>query len=519
MLLVCEWCQKIQDDLKLLNLPCGYLICKDHFDSITDTFDCFICKTHPVSKSYCYNMPKNRVKLAELDFLTIADSIKTKIDEILPIKNDPNHAVNETISFLINKIDLKRELTKLQYNTQIDDYFDKLIQDVKKIKLSVQDYVDMNLSDLNLEIIQTTFSQTSSLTDKLKPGYFDSKIELLRNIDTNKIDQVVNIFKVIEKIDFENKEFKFDPNKIFSINLNQILDLVKRDEAIEQTPMAKIIPKDNLTKQFGLSYIEELSNGDLVGVSDLHCGTLIIWNPFNTKLKEIKVSEKKIKFIKVSDNDEIVTVTNDFYVKIYRDESLVKMFQISSNRLKAIDTYSNYFVSADTIMNITLRDFTNGKIINTFKAPNFIHSIKVYRNDELLIGDNESICLWNLRTSECLKEFKILKRALSIDLLSENEIVFGTRDGKICCWNVNENKRLSSQTISKNPLAICKVYEKNKIFSCSEDGELRLWEKCKGGLIVSVKRRSKEVCFGKILKNKSLLTCTKTGLVTILKKI
>lgn len=119
----CEYCSKPFDSVQILT-PCGYLICKRHFDLSKGIFECNFCK--------------EKHKDQEL---------KQKLQEI---QLDPDYYLNESYEDILRQIDLRREEVKLELNKMIDDYYEELINKIESNKKSnLEDITNKSIKEIN----------------------------------------------------------------------------------------------------------------------------------------------------------------------------------------------------------------------------------------------------------------------------------------------------------------------------------------------------------------------------------
>lgn len=104
----CEYCNCEQDDLNLLTLPCGYLVCNEHIRYQDSFFECIICKNHLIDKKGYLEMKKNERKIDEINFIEKKESILNLCDQIDTIKKEIESYLKNHLSKVNNKIDLKR---------------------------------------------------------------------------------------------------------------------------------------------------------------------------------------------------------------------------------------------------------------------------------------------------------------------------------------------------------------------------------------------------------------------------
>ena len=62
----CDYCHE-KSNKTSITLPCGFLVCLDHIPNDAETLTCFICKDHQINVKECFNMPRNKLKLRDLE--------------------------------------------------------------------------------------------------------------------------------------------------------------------------------------------------------------------------------------------------------------------------------------------------------------------------------------------------------------------------------------------------------------------------------------------------------------------
>ena len=134
--LTCKHCDKIYTEPTFLTC-CGNNICKEDillFKSSFGIFRCPICDTSTTNPKFQINQTLqvlideaelHKFKL-EPSFLKALNEFKEKIVDIESIHKDPFNVIHEKISELKMKVDLDREMAKVEIDRRADNMIDKL---------------------------------------------------------------------------------------------------------------------------------------------------------------------------------------------------------------------------------------------------------------------------------------------------------------------------------------------------------------------------------------------------------
>lgn len=194
--LFCYHCNKIFESVPITLFPCGWVICSHHFGEPMKTFHCNLCQTiHQVNFDQCI-----KTKTLEYKYLkyTIERSLKefeNEIIEIEMIKKDPNSYLDDFFSGIINKIDLRRELTKKQIDSHFEYLHDKIISTKKSYENSLgqnKEFKDFDCEKIHqdnksftnefasLKDVQKNFTSLSDLRIKIR----EKRTEIKNLIDS-----------------------------------------------------------------------------------------------------------------------------------------------------------------------------------------------------------------------------------------------------------------------------------------------------------------------------------------------
>jgi len=194
-------------------------------------------------------------------------------------------------------------------------------------------------------------------------------------------------------------------------------------------------------------------------------------------------------------NNQFVTCSRDKTIKLFDMTSFecIKTFTGHSglNGVNSIDKISNEkIISCSDDETLRIWDLISGECNRIIKTKNLVSCIKVFSDQIVISGSIGYIQIWNIQTGVCLKtlnENYCLQRDFNffenlqtkeslvecIEILSN---VSGDREGFIRIWNINDGKCLKKiKAHLKRILCLTKI-SINKIVSCSEDKEIKIWD-------------------------------------------
>ncbi|RMZ95410.1 hypothetical protein BpHYR1_018382 [Brachionus plicatilis] len=206
---ICEYCNAVKEHLYLITLPCGYVVCHDHFDSTNQyglgvfapSLNCFVCKNHNISKKQCYEMAKNRSKLSKIKFLEHLDLVKNKIKYIQEYQNDTDLFLDNYLDPVLNKIDLRREQLKIEVNKKIDEAYFKMIDEIKGIRSNFKQKIGCISLD-NEQFEEITKIEKMEKENKNREN-FDDKLNKLKTYEKDIIDTANDMIEQLKDIDFK----------------------------------------------------------------------------------------------------------------------------------------------------------------------------------------------------------------------------------------------------------------------------------------------------------------------------
>ena len=469
----CDFCNAFKEDIYILVLPCGFSVCFDHINSQDVLFKCFKCLDHLIDKQQCLEIRKNKIKLSKIEFLNKRKLIFHEFDKIDKLKSNFEFSLNNHFTNIINQIDLKREILKKRFNEQVTEYSLSLINNLEKIHLDSVTCLKNKLDELDTKLLRDQLSNTDILKSLDQAVFKQIEDDLFSDPIFNKINQILDNFEKIEQIKFKqtNKQPEFKLSELFGIVESENIK-VSPKEKLNKSSKSK---KFNEIGAFDIKTFEELSTGEIV--SSLHSkpSCLLKIDPSNNKTKEIFGNLKltKINFILKSEKDEIISIHNDYCVKILRNGNLSSCFQYAKNKILFIDIFKTNLIAIDQGNHLSIRRFSNGKIEKILKI-NFtkqIFSMRAMSDNLVLFGLDNEITLLDLRLEKEYHSLKTSGRVLMIERINHNEFIIGCNDGIISKWSTK------SQLLSKK----------------CHDGSIQCIQVCHDGNVLSMGMKDKKI--------------------------
>ncbi|RNA15839.1 WD40 repeat-containing [Brachionus plicatilis] len=385
--MLCDFCQAEREETCLLNLPCGYLVCFEHVESISLASCCFMCQEHSLYQAPCLNMKKNRVKLDKIDYFKIKNLVTASCDKIDSLKNDHQTDIKSHFSNIINRIDLKRELLKNQFNSLVDNhYMEMFTEGINKL--------DANLS-----------SQFGTVNCK----EYSSCVENQNGISNDENQNQSNLKRSLTEENLNRKKFKSIKLPIYHSKFVEF-----NDEKLVFT---------SLIRPYNLVYLNT-KNGEISQSS----------NPG---------SDSRIDFI-LSDNEIIVTIDCSNSVEIWEDCQFLRSFMCPKVTIILADLFEEKLFLVDSNYKLSVRKYSNGQIFKSFNLEE-IKSLKGLSNDVLVTGHGDMIAKWNAQNGVKMDSIKLTSSVNVIERLNGNQIAAGTSDGKICLWNLSSSEFVTKQ--------------------------------------------------------------------------
>ncbi|CAF1018872.1 unnamed protein product [Brachionus calyciflorus] len=492
---LCEFCNKSTDDLYLITLPCGFVVCYDH---IEDSNDCFMCHEHQISKNLFFSMKKNRIKIEEINRLSKIKLYQTKINDLKQIKNDPKYYVDELISNLINKIDLRREQIKLDLNLSVDKAFNDFYNQAECIKESYEKILELRLKDFDISKLEKTL---------------DSKE--IQIVEQNQLEPFFNLLEKLKNIDFENSKFK---HNLTSKDFGQIINIVNLTKSINSLALSQLV-KTSKTCSFAIKFFSELPSGEIVNVSCTKPNNLSIWNYETDTYKQLEGHKTNIFYTTVTSNGLILSISKDAEVILWENEKVKNSFKIFIN-------YMIYMIQCDfsllvlyyTCFKITVFDLTTGTAIKDFKAheSSVICSLLLTENDYITSHEDKTVRLWNLESCLNVKTYTETSRVFSMCKLNNREIVLGTEKGELVRLDLASFKKTQSNKINSSAIEFINYVEENKFMFLAQK-HLKLWFNSNGVFRVLSRKNFDNVQDVLSLRNGRLLVVDSSLKATIWK--
>lgn len=491
----CEYCHSIQDELYLLTLPCGYLVCYNHIKPQETLFKCLICQDHLIVRKCCFQMGKNRKKLDEIEFLEQKESILQTCDKIDILKKDINSSINEHSSDVISQIDLKRELLKNEFNELVDHHHQSLLKEFKNFESRFFDQIEPQIKEINTEQIRTYLSQ--SLDDK----DIKSKNNYLSEL---KIKQFDELFIKLEN--FKSIKFIEEQKKINIFSIYGWIDSKENIYKLDTFNLVPFKPADNLDGRFGLYKFEELSTGELISTSHAEPSNLLIISP-NKEEKTIKSSfNSEIIFLFKAENDAVVTISSDYRARIYQNGIVLRSFMYPKIKIKLADVFLKHLFTLDKNFCLTKREILNGKTNGMLHLEEMqAFSIKALTDDIVLVGYENKIVRRDFGQKKQIDLYETSSKVLTIESINGTDFVYGCDNGKIGKFELTTFGCVQKSIKGHNGAIFCiQICNDGNILSfCPQDETIKLWNSDNFNPIYQL--NSKNAFFGKILKSSKLV--------------
>ncbi|CAF0858232.1 unnamed protein product [Brachionus calyciflorus] len=491
---LCEFCNKSIDDLYLITLTCGFVVCYDH---IVDSIDFFMCHEHLINKNTCFSMKKNRNKIEEINRLSQIKLYQTKLNEIKEIKNDPKYYVNEFVSSLMNKIDVRREQIKLDLNLSVDKAFDDFYDQADCIKDNYEKFLELKLKDLD-------FSKLEKILD----------IKEVQIVEQNQLNPFLNLIEKIKNIDFENSKFKLN---FSSGDFGKIINIINVTKLTTSLALSQL-EKTSKSCPFAIKFISELPSGEIVNVSCLKRDNVSIWNYETDTYIQLEGHKTDVFYTTVTSNGLILSISSDAEVILWENDKVKNSFKIFSITYYMIKCDFSRLVLYDTSFNISVFDLTTGITIKDFRAHEspVISSLYLTENEYITSHEDKTIRLWNLESCLNIKTYTEKSRVFSMCKLNNREIVLGTENGELVRLNLISFKKIQTAKVSQSAIEFIHYVEENK-FICLIQKHLKLWFNLDGTFRVLSRKKFDNVQDVLSLRNGKLLVLDNSLKATIWK--
>ena len=469
----CDFCNAYKEDVSIFILPCGFSVCLDHINSQDVIFKCFLCLDHLIDKQQCLEIRKNKLKLSKIEFLNKRKQMLHEFDKINKLKNNFEFLLNNHFTNIINEIDLKREILKKRFSEEVNEYSILLIRNLERIHLDSVTCLKKNLDGLDTKPIREKLANTEILKSLDQGLIKQMEDDIFSDPRLNNIYQILENFEKIEQIKFKQSEIQPE------FKLSKLFGTVESDN-IKILPTEKVSKSSNSEKfneigEFGLKTLEELSTGEIVSSLHSRPSNILKIDP-NNKTKEIfgdNLNLSKIDFILKSEKDEIISIHNDFCVKILRNGNLSSCFRYAEKKILFIDIFKTNLITFDQDNHLSIREYSNGKIEKIFKINSLkkIFSMRAMTDNLVLFGHDNMITLLDLNLGLESQSLKTSGRVLMIEKINQNEFIIGCNDGIISKWNSK------SQLLSKK----------------CHDGSIQCIQVCHDGNVLSLGMKDKKI--------------------------
>ncbi|RNA26391.1 hypothetical protein BpHYR1_034743 [Brachionus plicatilis] len=293
--MLCEFCGKDMEDLYLLTLPCGYVVCHNHLKIQDTKFNCLVCQDHFIETKICYEMRKNRTKLKKMEFFE-KKKILFRAFEI------------------IDELTQRRKYLLAQFEKKIDDHYLILKESLEREESCFLYYIKLSLENIDTAEIRKNlnFDSYLNLNPRDEFFYFSETNNYFSDINTKKIGELLQLSENLKQFKCElNSDIQdLDESKFFGKYNQPILPCTSNQY------LKPFLRQFVSICQIRLQKFEELSSGHLVAV-DSSNSTLIKINPLNGELNEISKFKISLFF---SNDDQIVTISEDNFITIWKED-------------------------------------------------------------------------------------------------------------------------------------------------------------------------------------------------------
>ena len=428
---ICYFCNRGMDNVYTFS-KCNHKVCTFCFYErlFSKHIQEFYCNTELQIKCKCeigykkitlldlLNLLKAKNELDEKEEEENKDEISKKIIEGCECSNNEDEKGKkfseffcvDCLKYVCKQCKLEKTNTHFKHRVLNSKHLIKMIKDnIKKIELKnidVKTFIDNcdKLSEIFDDLIEKHLNNTIDKIDELIKSAKKLKEDYI-NTYKNKLGNYIKIFKYI-KVFYLNyyKDLK-DELKIIEAEKNNIYKLKYLNNISYEFVDLKMTHSDFVEKQ--VIQMKEIID-KLINKRNLIDGKFI----FKKLKKGYKMGEKfqaHQKFINgliVTNNNQIVTASNDFYMKVW-DPSASKVAK-QEEKVKIISLYS----------------LKNGKIIASNDNNIFIYEL----NDK-----NEYEVFQSLTKHD--------KKIFALAQLDDGNIISGGIDKKIIFWEENSNSK------------------------------------------------------------------------------
>lgn len=436
--MLCEFCKVERQEPFLLNLPCGYLVCYEHIESIKLASSCFMCQEHSLFQKACYEIKKNREKLKKIKYLEAKTLLTESLAKIDCLRDDNQIDIKKKISTILNQIDLKRELLKNELNGLIDKYYLELVDKAKSMETEIIERIKVELNKVDDGQVREKLQSLSSLdscNDDL--SFYTNETKILSQLYEEKIEDFFKNYEKIEQIQFKEAKtwLNFDPFDLFGTidSTNVPFSIQKRTMITTDNSISQYHPKKKFKSigQFGHVNFIQLSSKELVFTSFPQSDILVYVDLENNQITK-RYLYSKINFI-LSFEDKVVTITDSNLVYIRDNYTLLRTFKCPQDQIFLADLFDEKLYLVDTKYKVSVRKYLNGEVVKKFNFGK-IFAIKALDNDLIVTGHEDMIAIWNFDGVK-IDSIKTTDWVKTIERVNHNKIAAGLIDGKICVWN------------------------------------------------------------------------------------
>ena len=148
---------------------------------------------------------------------------------------------------------------------------------------------------------------------------------------------------------------------------------------------------------------------------------------------------------------------SDFYIQLWdvKASTYITIFNIADSRrsiyiLQALPTDDLLIQSGrDNVYEVCRVDIKSGAFTNSFKVTHFIKYSRLLSTGELVLGGENVIQLFDMKTASCLKTFHIRHPIVGLQLLPTDKLVIGTNDGTIQLLDMKTGTNIKTFSIQE----------------------------------------------------------------------
>jgi WD40 repeat protein len=384
----------------------------------------------------------NELKPQMLSYIkNVMDSEKKNetVTDNLSIKSDSPDRINEGLKFNGHKNNLNEKKIKKQVNN---------------ISTTSEEICLKNKKKKNL--LKLSKDNNGFLKNKKKREEEKSEDKIIKNDESETEDKAHHPHN-LEKQDHHLNKFKKEENDETPSNMRRSHRKSLSNPAESKFELIKDLIKFNIEDKITCMTVLKLDQV-LYGTDQ---GDIIRYNTEKNKsLRKYSEHKKEVVCITIIDENKFISSSKDLFIKIWNVKESIS--------IKTIDPEGVYPLSI------------------------------VILNEKFITGDSDGLIrLWKLdgefliNTKDKEINDEVQQGITCLTLLDNNRILSGEVDGSICLWNIETMAlEIRFESHIKEVTSIVKCNDE-KFFSCSEDGQVRLY---------SVENPSEYVLLYKFLK-------------------